>query len=188
MIFLLFQHPDKFKTPLVEAVEGSPQGLLPEVEGQEGSTLLHTVSFYRRQKPAGTASASTTPLQKIVRRAGPMTIQEGEGEGAHQPTREEIQRDIRKLQEEAEEQRQRMEQASKALNFCVSQGEFEGSSERVEGERLLLEATHKYTAACAEIRRLTTEGAIGKADTAATMAAAQQGRGLSRLGTNFYHF
>lgn len=38
---------------------------------------------------------------------------------------------MQKLQEEAEEQRQRMEQASKALNFCVSQDEFEGSSERV---------------------------------------------------------
>ena len=34
---------------------------------------------------------------------------------------------------------------------------------QVEGERLLLEATHKYSAASAEIRRLSTEGAIGKA-------------------------
>lgn len=32
----------------------------------------------------------------------------------------------------------------------------------MEGERLLLEATHKYSAATAEIRRLSTEGAIGK--------------------------
>jgi hypothetical protein len=38
---------------------------------------------------------------------------------------------IRKLVEEAEEQKQRMEQASKALNFCISQDEFEGSAERV---------------------------------------------------------
>ena len=55
-----------------------------------------------------------------------------------------------------------MEQASKALNHCVSQGEFEGSTERVEGERLLLESTHKYNAATAEMKRLSTEGAIGK--------------------------
>jgi hypothetical protein len=55
-----------------------------------------------------------------------------------------------------------MEQTSKALNFCVSQDEFLGSGERVEGERLLLESTHKYSAATAEIRRLSTEGAIGK--------------------------
>ncbi len=115
---LLFplQRPDKFKTPLVEAVEGSPQGPLPEVEGEEGSTLLHTVSFYRRQKP----SVTTTPHQKIVRRAGPMTIPE-EGEDERRIPRETIQQEIRKLQDESEEQRQRMEQASKALNFCVSQ-------------------------------------------------------------------
>ena len=48
-----------------------------------------------------------------------------------QSNRESIQQEIRKLQIEAEEQRQRMEQASKALNFCVTQDEFEGSSERV---------------------------------------------------------
>ncbi len=139
-------------------MESSPQGPLPEVEGEEGSTLLHTVSFYRRQRPA---VGTTTPHQKIVRKAAPMAIPE-ESVGGAGPSREDIQHRIRKLQEESEEQRQRMEQASKALNFCVSQGEFEGSSERVEGERLLLEATHKYTAASAEIRRLTTEGAIGK--------------------------
>ena len=56
-----------------------------------------------------------------------------------------------------------MEQASKALNFCVSQNEFEGSSERVEGERLLLESSHKYYACMQEIRRLSTDGALGKA-------------------------
>ena len=33
---------------------------------------------------------------------------------------------------------------------------------QVEGERLLLEATHMYSAAASEIRRLSTEGAIGK--------------------------
>ena len=48
------------------------------------------------------------------------------------------------------------------MNHCVSQGEFEGSTERVEGERLLLESTHKYNAATAEMKRLSTEGAIGK--------------------------
>jgi hypothetical protein len=33
---------------------------------------------------------------------------------------------------------------------------------QVEGERLLLEATHIYTAVTSEIKRLQTEGAIGK--------------------------
>ena len=66
---------------------------------------------------------------------------------------------IRKLQEEVEEQTQRRLQSSKALDVCASKNEFEGSFERVEFERLLLEAHHKYAAASAEIRRLKTEGA-----------------------------
>ena len=66
---------------------------------------------------------------------------------------------IRKLQEEVEEQTQRRLQSSKALDVCASKNEFEGSFERVEFERLLLEAHHKYSAASAEIRRLKTEGA-----------------------------
>ena len=66
---------------------------------------------------------------------------------------------IRKLQEEVEEQTQRRLQSSKALDVCASKNEFEGSYERVEFERLLLEAHHKYSAASAEIRRLKTEGA-----------------------------
>lgn len=53
-----------FKTPLVEDQDDSPQGALPQVEGAEGGTLLHTVSFYRRQQP----SVQVTPQQKIVRR------------------------------------------------------------------------------------------------------------------------
>ena len=65
---------------------------------------------------------------------------------------------IRKLQEEVEEQTQRRLQSSKALDVCASKNEFEGSFERVEFERLLLEAHHKHSAASAEIRRLKTEG------------------------------
>ena len=51
---------------------------------------------------------------------------------------EDLQLKIRKLQDESDEERQRMEQASKALNFCVSQDEFEGSSERVRRSTLLI--------------------------------------------------
>ena len=65
---------------------------------------------------------------------------------------------IRKLQEEVDEQTQRRLQSSKALDVCASKNEFEGSFERVEFERLLLEAHHKHSAASAEIRRLKTEG------------------------------
>ena len=47
-----------FKTPLVEGLNESPQQDLPQVEGDEGSNLFHTVSFYRRQKP----NVSDNPL------------------------------------------------------------------------------------------------------------------------------
>lgn len=96
-----------------------------------------------------------------------------------QKSQEDIQREIRKLQEESEEQRQRMEQASKALNYCVSKGEFEGSTERVEGERLLLESTHKYSAAVSEIKRLSTEGALGKSGGVSTSRGSISFSGLS---------
>ena len=48
---------------------------------------------------------------------------------------------------------------SKALDVCQAQNEFEGSCERVEFERLLLEAHHKYAAASAEINRIKSRGA-----------------------------
>lgn len=153
----------------MEAIRHSPGKELPQVEGEEGHKLFHTVSFYRSQRP----NVTTTPYQKIVRNAMTAVPEEESGESEEGKRKERLQREIRKLQAEAEEERQRMEQASKALNFCVSQGEFEGSSERVEGERLLLEATHKYAAVTAEIKRLATDGALG--DKAAPGKAASKG-------------
>ena len=53
--------------------QASPKGELPQIEGQEGNRLLHTVSFYRKQK----ANVNVTPLPKVVRSgAMPSTIQE----------------------------------------------------------------------------------------------------------------
>jgi len=43
------------------------------------------------------------------------------------------------------------------LDVCQSKNEFEGSFERVEFERLLLEAHHKHAAATAEINRIKSE-------------------------------
>jgi len=45
------------------------------------------------------------------------------------------------------------------LDVCQAQNGFESSCERVEFERLLLEAHHKYSAASAEINRLKSRGA-----------------------------
>ncbi len=44
--------------------EASPQGELPQVEGAEGQKLMHTVSFYRKQKAA---NVNVTPLAKVTR-------------------------------------------------------------------------------------------------------------------------
>ena len=53
--------------------QASPKGELPQIEGQEGNKLLHTVSFYRKQK----ANVNVTPLPKVVRSgAMPSTIEE----------------------------------------------------------------------------------------------------------------
>ena len=61
----------------------------------------------------------------------------------HDRIKEQITQRINKLQQEVEEQMQRQAQASKALSLCEAQNEFEGSYERVEFERLLLEAHQK---------------------------------------------
>ena len=63
LLLLLLQRHRDFRTPLVEEMEeASPQGKLPEVEGSEGQKLMHSVSFYRKQK-----SATGTPLAKVAR-------------------------------------------------------------------------------------------------------------------------
>ena len=55
-------------------------------------------------------------------------------------------------------------QASKALGVCESKNEFEGSYERVEFERLLIEAHHKHKYASDEINRLKNMMARGQLD------------------------
>lgn len=146
------QHKDmvsKFQTPLITASSPSTPQPKVEIEGEEGP-LLHTVSFYRKQKPA------TTPVQRIV--LNPRL--ESQPEVLESP-RATITQKIHQLQEEAGSQMPVIQQASSALNLCRATKEFFGSSEQVEGERLLLVATHKRAAALNEIQRLKTEGGIG---------------------------
>ena len=152
-----------FKTPRVDNITDSPQAALPQVETETGgsSTLMHTVSFYRKQKPIG----NVTQLGKITRshaiEEDVETEEEPEAE-TDDKIRAEIADKINKLQEEVDEQMQRRAQASKALGVCEGQNEFEGSYERVEFERLLLESHHKHNAASAEINRLKNITARGQ--------------------------
>ena len=156
-----------FKTPRVDNITDSPQAELPQVETESGSSsgLMHTVSFYRKQKPAG----NVIQLGKIVRNTAANAVandqellEEEDGDDNEEKIRADIAAKINKLQEEVDEQMQRRAQASKALGVCEGQNEFEGSYERVEFERLLLEAHHKHNAATAEINRLKNITARGQ--------------------------
>lgn len=151
-----------FKTPRVDAISDSPQAELPEIETEEGhsSKLGYSVSLYRKQKPA-----NVTQIAKIVRNESVEKDSAGsEEDNDEDRIKSEIAQRINKLQEEVEEQMQRRAQASKALGICEVQNEFEGSYERVEFERLLLEAHHKHNAASAEINRLKNFMARGHLD------------------------
>ena len=144
--------PSRYQTPLVtpaSPVTPGQSGQQVEIEGEEGP-LLHTVSFYRKQKPE-------TPVQRIVLNprlevAGPEVVES---------PRASIAQRIHRLQEEAGSQMPVIQQASSALNLCRATKEFFGSSEQVEGERLLLVASHKRAAALSEVDRLKTEGGLG---------------------------
>jgi actin-binding protein anillin len=132
---------------------------LHSVENEDGgatpaSDLIHTVSFYRKQRGP---NVTVTPHAKIIRKVIPSISEEVEDENSTE--KDDLEERIKKLQTEVEEQTQRRMQASKALEICASKNEFEGSYERVEFERLLLEAHHKYAAATTEMNRLKTEGA-----------------------------
>jgi len=141
--------PSRYQTPLVTPASPVTSGQEVEIEGEEGP-LLHTVSFYRKQKPE-------TPVQRIVLNprlevAGPEVVES---------PRASIAQRIHRLQEEAGSQMPVIQQASSALNLCRATKEFFGSSEQVEGERLLLVASHKRAAALSEVDRLKTEGGLG---------------------------
>jgi actin-binding protein anillin len=112
------------------------------------------VSFYRKQR---TPNSTTTPHTKIIRNTITSISEEDESENERE--KDDIEVKIKNLASELDEQMQRRMQASKALELCESKNEFEGSYERVEFERLLLEAHHKYAAANSEMGRLKTEGA-----------------------------
>ena len=150
-----------FKTPRIEHIRNSPiRDHLPSVETEDGgatpaSDLIHTVSFYRKQRGP---NVTVTPHAKIARKVIPSISEEDEDE-QNGVEKDDLEEKINKLQKEIDEQMQRRMQTSKALEICASKNEFEGSYERVEFERLLLEAHHKYAAATTEMNRLKTEGA-----------------------------
>ncbi|OAD53977.1 Actin-binding protein anillin [Eufriesea mexicana] len=126
------------------------------VDGENCVPLMHSISFYRRQQ----SQTPKTPV-RIISRAQestdiiPDTTQIDVKEEAIL-----VQEKVKRLLDEVCKQQTIIGQASQALNLCTSTVEFNGSREQVEGERLLLVATHRRQAALNEVQRLKVEGTL----------------------------
>lgn len=107
-------------------------------------TLVHTVSFYRRQQ---SQSASNTPVRKILYKNLDEAAEEEREERDFESNRkmkELVDEKIKKLLNEVCKQQTIIAQTSQALNLCASTVEFSGSTEAVEGERHLLVASEYF--------------------------------------------
>jgi actin-binding protein anillin len=146
---------ERDEIPIKSRLEISP------AKTPDGSmTLVHTVSFYRRQQ---SASASNTPIKKVVHHK---TAEVGEDESTKtaRKAKEEASNKIQRLLDEIMRQQTIISQTSQALNLCASTVEFSGSTEAVEGERHLLVATHRRLACLNEVQRLKVEGVTDRID------------------------
>ncbi|XP_058462043.1 anillin isoform X2 [Malaya genurostris] len=135
-------------------------------------TLVHTVSFYRRQQN----SNNPTPVKKILRtpvqpqKTIESTTEDSDdtnstatGTSSTSSSDENgylVQDKVKKLLDEVCKQQTVIAQTSQALNLCAATIEFSGSSESVEGERHLLVATHRRQAILDEVQRLRVEGCL----------------------------
>lgn len=108
--------------------------------------LQYTVSTYRRQKQ----EAKTTPIRTIKREP---SINPPSPKADNTVN---IKEEIQVLHNEVLTQQNHISQTSQALNLCRATAEFSGSTEEVEGERLLLIATLKRQACLNEIQHLKT--------------------------------
>ncbi|KAL7735410.1 hypothetical protein ACLKA6_019529 [Drosophila palustris] len=175
------------QTPLLNGAQPVKSELSVNQDNDNLVTLVHTVSFYRRQQTAN--SSNSTPVRKICREQQVMrsaltgdchakhkleydSPQQPEPVEDHSEEDEELQsaRDsneasqaqdkIKKLLDEVCKQQQVIGQASQALNLCAATVEFSGSTESVEGERYLLLATHRRQACLDEVQRLRVESSV----------------------------
>ncbi|XP_049834654.1 anillin-like isoform X5 [Schistocerca gregaria] len=154
------------------------ESCLPDhvVDGDQQLPLMHTVSFYRRQQNMG---MKTTPVRQIIRRPEVRsTVSYDSEESISFPAddRNTVRSKISTLLDEVTKQQTVISQASQALNLCCATVEFSGSAEQVEGERLLLLATHRRQAALHEIQRLEVEGTLRPGgSTASVIQPSEQG-------------
>lgn len=143
---------DKRDPPITSRLEISPS---KNADGM--MTLVHTVSFYRRQQ---SASASNTPVKKILHKPAEETRKENNAYSRRM--KDQVDDKVKKLLEEVCKQQTVISQTSQALNLCASTIEFSGSTEAVEGERHLLVASHRRQACMNEMQRLKVEGVIDR--------------------------
>ncbi|XP_043484341.1 anillin isoform X1 [Leptopilina heterotoma] len=146
-----YRSPIKINSPSMAQQKKEPY----IVEGENCVPLMHSVSFYRRQQ----SQTPKTPVRLISR------IPDGNDSPGSPPIDDKqeallVQEKVKRLLEEVCKQQTTIGQASQALNLCNSTVEFSGSREQVEGERLLLLATHRRQAALHEIQRLKVEGTL----------------------------
>lgn len=139
--------------PIKSKVEISPS------ESPGSVTLVHTVSFYRRQQ---SASASNTPIRKVVHKIEDSDKNETINTQLARKAKEECEKKIQRLLDEVMRQQTIISQTSQALNLCASTVEFSGSTEAVEGERHLLVATNRRLACLNEVQRLKVEGIVDR--------------------------
>ncbi|XP_076045559.1 uncharacterized protein LOC143027828 isoform X3 [Oratosquilla oratoria] len=135
-----------FKTPKLTA-QSAPEELSPD------SSLIHSVSMYRKQKPE---QITYTPVRQVKRQDV-----DSPGEALDSPSIA-ISARIKELQDEVCAQQNVISQASGAISVVSLRPELKGSTQHVEAERLLLISCQKRQAALNEIQRLKTEGAMGE--------------------------
>lgn len=129
-------------------------------------TLVHTVSFYRKQQNA--LSANNTPVKKVQRPVSSVeeyttSDLDDSSVDLEEKNNEDVlmvQEKVKKLIDEVSKQQNVISQTSQALNLCAATIEFSGSTEAVEGERHLLVATHRRQACLDEVQRLRVEGSL----------------------------
>lgn len=176
--------------------ESSERVLLPTLEDDGCAVpLYHSVSSYRKQQ-----QDAATPSKQVVRNPEVRKVPINDGSRCEDSHEIPFQHQIRNLQEEINVQQNVIGQASQALNLCRATAEFSGSTEQVEGERLLLVASQKRQAAMNEIQRLKTEAAMKKGPSSAvsrgTLSISNLGLPLkkeflsmlSKGGDDFIHY
>ncbi|XP_076641319.1 anillin isoform X3 [Halictus rubicundus] len=147
-----------YRSPLKKISPASPkQSETYVVDGDNCVPLMHSVSFYRRQQ----SQTSKTPVRVISRmQESPDTLSNATKVDDAKSEAVLVQEKVKKLLDDVCKQQTIIGQASQALNLCTSTVEFNDSREQVEGERLLLVATHRRQAALNEVQRLKVEGTL----------------------------